>query len=201
MKEKAKTAKGIVIFLITFFLFGVGCAQLQTRSFVDAKKGIPSRTPSILDKPEQGLYFGFIHNDSSHYVEYEVWSVDREVLYFTGTLQPCPRDFLPSEMGFRDFSEGTSMEYSHCVHKLLLPLEKYQLNLINRDDILGGFKGSWKFFITVLDEEYVKTAPGPFIWAVEDDQEEEPRSFAKEYDLRNHECHGCEECSGECKKQ
>ncbi len=134
-------------------------------------KETPDHSPSLLDMPEKGLYYGFIMNNSSNFIEVSIWSVKKKKKVYRNIVLP------PAE--YQNGSNDKASEYWNKsidafrppnVFSLWLRLGTYKVSVRQRNDIVNdGQAGRWKTFIVVLDKEYVEKAKGPFTFEIEDD--------------------------------
>ena len=134
-------------------------------------KGTPHRSPSLMDMPEKGLYYGFIMNNSSHFIEVSIWSVKKEKKVYRNIVLP-PADYKNqgNDQALEYWNKSIDAFRPPHVFSLWLHLGTYKVSVRQRNDIVNdGQAGNWKTFIVVLDREYVETAKGPFTFEIEDD--------------------------------
>ena len=109
------------------------------------------KTPSVFDKPEEGLYYILVVNFSSSLQEFTVWSRNKKEILYHGIL-----DIFPSKCS----SVSIYLELGH-----------YDISITNRRDIMtenpkdGGNTINKEL---ILDQKYVDTAPGPLILEIYD---------------------------------
>jgi hypothetical protein len=129
------------------------------------------RSPSLLDIPEKGLYYGFIVNNSSHFVEVLIWSAKEQRHVYKEIILPPPKSAIRNNMKALEYWERSAHKFrSPNVFSLWLKLGAYKVSIRNRDDIVGeGQTGPVVTFSMVLDEEYIEKSPGPFTLEIEDD--------------------------------
>ena len=134
-------------------------------------KGAPNHSPSLLDMPEKGLYYGFIMNNSSNFIEVSIWSVkNRKRVYRNIVLPPANSENGDNDQALEYWNRSVGAFRPPNVFSLWLKLGTYKVSVRQRNDIVeNGQAGGWKTFIVVLDKEYVETAKGPFTLEIEDD--------------------------------
>jgi hypothetical protein len=133
--------------------------------------GEPSRSPSLADVPEKGLYYGFVINNSSKLTEVEIWSVEEKRLVYKNIVLP-PREKSPGEgWAHGEMQQGSLEAYRPPnMYALWLKLGTYRLSIRHRTVLMdNALTGTWKRFVVVLDEDYVCHSPGPFTFEIEDD--------------------------------
>jgi hypothetical protein len=134
-------------------------------------KGAPNHSPSLLDMPEKGLYYGFVMNNSSNFIEVSIWSIKKKKKVYRNIVLPpgnAQKEGNDQALEYWNKSHGT-FRPPH-VFPLWLQLGTYKVSVRQRNDIIDhGQAGSWKTFIVVLDKEYVESAKGPFTFEIEDE--------------------------------
>jgi len=161
--ENMKTSRMIICTLIIALCF--------LNSAWAREKARPTRSPSLLDMPEKGLYYGFIVNNSSHFVEVFIWSAEEQKYVYKKIILPPPKSVIRDNMKALEYWERSAHKFrSPNVFSLWLKLGAYEVSIRNRDDIVGeGQTGPAVTFSVVLDEEYIEKSPGPFTFEIEDD--------------------------------
>ncbi len=151
-----------------FFLLLAGLLALVA---TPKAKGAPNHSPSLLDMPEKGLYYGFIMNNSSNFIEVSIWSVkNRKRVYRNIVLPPANSEDGDNDQALEYWNKSVGAFRPPNVFSLWLQLGTYKVSIRQRNDIVeNGQAGGWKTFIVVLDKEYVETAKGPFTLEIEDD--------------------------------
>jgi hypothetical protein len=131
----------------------------------------PKTSPSLLDIPEKGLYYGFIMNNSSNFIEVSIWCVKRKTkVYRNIVLPPANSKNEDNDQALEYWNKSVDVFRLPNVFSLWLQLGTYKVSIRQRRDIIDhGQAGSWKSFIVVLDKEYVENAKGPFTFEIEDD--------------------------------
>ena len=156
-----KSPKG-VIYITTIFLLA-GCTLVM-------QKENPMKTPSLLDRPDLGLYYGFIINNSSHFIETKIRSVQQERKIYAEIVLPPSKEKLKTVNRLNWSKIPSYKNHDPNIFPLWLKLERYEIFIRYRDDIVGGGQpGAWKNFVVVLDNKYVESSPGPFTFEIEDD--------------------------------
>lgn len=130
-----------------------------------------AKSPSVLDLPDKGLYYGFIVNNSSHFIEVKIWSEKQKVR--VGPKRVLP----PAQSAFKDnasfLKHWNNQKYSYRppnVCPLWLKLDRYKVTIRQRDDVIGaGIPGEPKEFIVVLDKDTIIKSLGPFTLEIEDE--------------------------------
>lgn len=146
-------------------------ASLLAHTATLKAKETPDHSPSLLDIPEKGLYYGFIMNNSSNFIEVSIWSVKNEKKVYRNIVLP-PADYQNegNDQALEYWNKSIDAFRPPNVFSLWLHLGTYKVSVRQRNDIINdGQAGSWKTFIVVLDKEYVETAKGPFTFEIEDD--------------------------------
>jgi hypothetical protein len=135
------------------------------------QKERPTKSPSLLDIPEKGLYYGFIVNNSSHFVEVLIWSAEEQKYVYKKIILPPPKSAIRNNKKALEYWERSAHKFrSPNVFSLWLKLGAYKVSIRNRDDIVGEELGGPAItFSVVLDEEYIERSPGPFTFEIEDD--------------------------------
>ena len=130
-------------------------------------------SPSLLDFPGQGLYYGFVVNNSSHFIEFEILSLKEKSILGPTILLPCPKSAIKKNFSSSRWSKNEYPKRPANVISLWLKLGEYKVSIRNRDDLnKTGAPGPLKYFTVVLDKDYVKKSPGPFTFEIEDDPRE-----------------------------
>lgn len=155
-----KILRMAICVLLIFFLFVCSSGKHIERH---------AKSPSLLDLPDQGLYYGFIVNNSSHIIEVAVWPMEQDSKRCLKTvLQPA----IPSIKKRKNPVYLNKIDYDYRPHNVIalrLKLGSYKISIRNRDDLIDeGQAGGWKDFIVVLDREYVDKSRGPFTFDIED---------------------------------
>ena len=134
-------------------------------------KEAPNDSPSLLDMPEKGLYYGFVMNNSTNFVEVSIWSVrKKKKVYRNIVLPPANSQNDGSDQALNYWNKRNGAFRPPNVFSLWLQLGMYKISVRQRDDIIdNGQAGNWKTFIVVLNKEYVETSKGPFTFEIEDD--------------------------------
>jgi len=153
----------IVIFILVIFLLP-SCASKKYQHG-------PIKSPSLLDIPEKGLYYGFIVNSSSHFIEVVIWSMkEKRKVYHSIVLPPSRSHMQKNIRGVEYWHKYKHELRAPNVFPLWLKLDTYKVSIRNRDDVIDeGPPGTDKTFMVVLDKEHVKHSPGPFTFEIEDD--------------------------------
>ena len=149
------------VFIVTFFNF--------TSGGLIEKPAWPS---SILDLPDQGLYYGFVVNNSSHFVEIRIISTKDKRQVYSQVLPPPSNPSNKRYFRYLRYQKENNDTY-HLPHVIPLWLELgyYTVSIRYRDDLIEeGEFGKWVSSVVVLDMEYVEKYPGPFTFEIEDDQ-------------------------------
>lgn len=103
------------------------------------------KTPSVFDKPEEGLYYIIVTNQSSVTQEIQIYSIDdHKVIHRSIFLTPWP-----------DCNSSFATHFKLGAYYLFVRIEGASL-----DDA--------KSIRFVLDEEYINNAPGPMILEISD---------------------------------
>ena len=157
-----KVLRPLLILLLAGLLAPVATAKA---------KGAPNHSPSLLDMPEKGLYYGFILNNSSNFIEVSIWSVkNRKRVYRNIVLPPANSENEDNDQALEYRNKSVSAFRPPNVFSLWLQLGTYKVSIRQRNDIVeNGQAGGWKTFVVVLDKEYVENAKGPFTLEIEDD--------------------------------
>lgn len=153
-----------IIICILLATLVAGAATLKARE-------IPERSPSLLDMPEKGLYYGFIMNNSSHFIEVSIWSVkQKQKVYRNIVLPPAKPSNELNDQALEYWDRRVDAFRPPNVFSLWLQLGKYKVSIRQRNDIVDeGSVGTWKTFVVVLDKEYIEKSRGPFTFEIEDD--------------------------------
>jgi len=157
-----KVLRPLLILLLAGLLAPVATAKA---------KGAPNHSPSLLDMPEKGLYYGFILNNSSNFIEVSIWSVkNRKRVYRNIVLPPANSENEDNDQALEYWNKSVGAFRPPNVFSLWLQLGTYKVSIRQRNDIVeNGQAGGWKTFVVVLDKEYVENAKGPFTLEIEDD--------------------------------
>lgn len=132
----------------------------------------PVRAFSTFDLPNEGVYYGFLVNNSSHFVEIRIISNKDKREIYSQVLPPPSRS--SNKRYFRDdtFRKENKVA-SHLPHVIPLWLELgyYTVSIRHRDDLFEkGSPEQWASSVVLLDKDYVEKFPGPFTFEIEDDQ-------------------------------
>ena len=149
------------------------CALL-TSAFFNSALGEPLEkpdgSPSIFDLPDQGIYYGFVVNNSSHFVEIQIISTKNKRQIFSKVALPASISFNKTNMRCLDDRIKCKYLPTHVI-PLWLKLDCYKVSIRYRDDLIDDVQpGQWKSTVMVLDKEYTEESPGPFTLEIEDDQ-------------------------------
>jgi hypothetical protein len=166
-KERKKSedmkAFRIFIFLLVATLLG---------STATAKaEGTPNHSPSLLDMPDKGLYYGFIMNNSFNFIEVSIWSFkNKKRVYRNIVLPPASSKNEGDGQALEYWNKSVDAFRPPNVFSLWLQLDTYKISIRQRNDIVAnGQAGVWKTFVVVLDNEYIENAKGPFTLEIKDD--------------------------------
>jgi hypothetical protein len=134
-------------------------------------RGAPNHSPSLLDMPERGLYYGFIMNNSSNFIEVSIWSVKKKKkVYRNIVLPPANSEKEDNDQALEYWNKRAGAFRPPNVFSLWLQLGTYKVSIRQRNDIVhNGQAGGWKTFVVVLDKTYIEDAKGPFTLEIEDD--------------------------------
>ena len=126
-------------------------------------------SPSRFDLSDQGIYYGFIVNNSSHYVEIQIMSTKNKHQIFSKVAQPASISFNKNNMQYLDDRTKCKYHPTHVI-PLWLRLDCYNISIRYRDDLIDNVQpGQWKSTVMVLDKEYAEASPGPFTLEIEED--------------------------------
>ncbi len=157
-----KASRILVILLVILLFFGCASGKHTER---------PAKTPSLIDFHDQGLYYGFIVNNSSHFIEVAMWSMEENSKVRPKIILPPSR--LSSKGNIKSPAHWDKTEYAYRppnVISLWLKLGSYKVLIRKRNDLVDEeAPGPLKAFMVVLDKEYVEKSPGPFTLEIEDD--------------------------------
>ncbi|MHC4104656.1 MAG: hypothetical protein ACYSR9_06935 [Planctomycetota bacterium] len=130
-----------------------------------------AKSPSVFDLPDKGLYYGFIVNNSSHFIEVEIWSEKQKVRVGPKRVLPPARSAFKDNASFLKYWNNKKYSYRPSnVYPLWLKLDRYKVTIRERDDVIGaGIPGESKEFIVILDKNTVEKSPGPFTFEIEDE--------------------------------
>ncbi len=161
--EDMKTLRLLFIFILL--------ASLMSTTATLRAKETPNDSPSLLDIPEKGLYYGFIMNNSSNFIEVSIWCVKKKKrVYRNIVLPPANSQNDGNDQTLEYWNKRIATFRPPHVFSLWLQLGIYRVSIRQRNDIIDeGQAGTWKTFIVVLDKEHVETAKGPFTFEIEDD--------------------------------
>ncbi len=146
-------------------------ASLAASAATLKARELPNRSPSLLDMPEKGLYYGFIMNNSSHFIEVSIWSVKQnQKVYRNIVLPPAKPSNELNDQALEYWDQLVDAFRPPNVFSLWLRLGTYKVSIRQRNDIVdeGGI-GTWKTFVVVLDKDYIEKSQGPFTFEIEDD--------------------------------
>ena len=134
-------------------------------------KEIWNSSPSLLDMPDKGLYYGFVLNNSSNFVEVSIWAVkEKKKMYRNILLPPAKSINEGNGQTFKYWDKRVDAFRPPNVFALWLHLGTYKVSVRQRKDMIDqGDAGTWKTFVVVLDKEYLESSPGPFTFEIEDD--------------------------------
>ncbi|UCH22488.1 MAG: hypothetical protein JSU83_04440 [Deltaproteobacteria bacterium] len=153
-----------ILFNLLVILLFFSCASVKHTE-------TPAKTPSLMDFHDQGLYYGFIVNNSSHFTEVAIWSMEKNSMVRPKIVLPPPG--LSSRENIKIPAHWNSTEYAYRppnVISLWLKLDSYKVLIRKRNDLVDEeAPGPWKAFMVVLDKEYVERTQGPFTLDIEDD--------------------------------
>jgi hypothetical protein len=140
-------------------------------AFATAEAKEISNTPSLLDVPDKGLYYGFVLNNSSNFVEVSIWAVkEKKKVYRNIVLPPAKSINEGNGQTFKYWDKRVDAFRPPNVFALWLHLGTYKVSVRQRKDMIDqGDAGTWKTFVVVLDKEYIESSPGPFTFEIEDD--------------------------------
>ena len=126
---------------------------------------------SLLDLHEKGLYFGLAVNNSSHFVELEIFSLkDKNKVLLTIMLRPSGSSIKKNVNGLSLLNKTDKARSLSSVQSLWLKLGHYKVSIRNRDDLANqGPPGSPKTFSLIIEKDYVEKLPGPFTIEVDED--------------------------------
>ena len=132
-----------------------------------------SKSPSLLDIPDQGLYYCFIMNQTSHFIEASISSLDqKKTVYPQIILFPSRYTVnVKKKDGPSEYLDRSKYAYRPPnVKPIWLKLGRYSVQIRQRDDLIGEKStGPMKTFVVVLDQEYVEKAPGPLVLEIVDE--------------------------------
>ena len=156
--------------ILRLFVFLLLASLAAAPATVKAK-GTPNHSPSLLDLPEKGLYYGFIMNNSSNFIEVSIWSIKKKKkVYRNIVLPPANSQNEDNDQALEYWNKSLGAFRPPHMFSLWLKLGTYKVSIRQRNDIIeDGQAGTWKTFIVVLDKEYVENAKGPFTFEIEDD--------------------------------
>jgi hypothetical protein len=133
--------------------------------------GGPSGARSTFDIPDQGLYYGFLVNNSSHFVEIGIASTkDRHEIYPNIILSPLGSS-MQKNMRYLASPENIKKAYD-LPNKFPLWLKngRFKVSIRYRDDLVNDrLPGHWKDSFVIFDKEEMEKLPGPFTLEIEDD--------------------------------
>jgi hypothetical protein len=149
---------------------------LLTSAFLNSAIGEPLEktdgSPSIFDLPDQGIFYGFVVNNSSHFVEIQLISIKNKRQIFSNIALPASISLNKKNMQALDDKIKCKYLPTHVI-PLWLKLDCYMVSIRYRDDLIDDVQpGQWKSTFVVLDKEYREESPGPFTLEIEDDRYE-----------------------------
>lgn len=168
IKVRAEITEIMIVWRKLVYLFA---ASLLSAFATAEAKEMSNSSPSLLDMPDKGLYYGFVLNNSSNFVEVSIWAVKQKKKVYRNIVLPPAKSV----------NEGSSQAYEYwdkCVDgfrppnvfALWLHLGTYKVSVRQRKDMIDqGDAGTRKTFVVVLDKEYIESSPGPFTFEIEDD--------------------------------
>ena len=163
-----------IIILKNVYRLIIYALLLLTSAFLNSALGEslekPDGSPSIFDLPDQGIFYGFVVNNSSHFVEIQLISTKNKRQIFSNIALPASISFNKTNMRCLDDRIKCKYLPTHVI-QLWLKLDCYKVSIRYRDDLIDDVQpGQWKSTVMVLDKEYTEESPGPFTLEIEDDQ-------------------------------
>ena len=163
-----------IIILKNVYRLIIYALLLLTSAFLNSALGEslekPDGSPSIFDLPDQGIFYGFVVNNSSHFVEIQLISIKNKRQIFSNIALPASISFNKTNMRCLDDKIKCKCLPTHVI-PLWLKLDCYKVSIRYRDDLIDDVQpGQWKSTVMVLDKEYSEESPGPFTLEIEDDQ-------------------------------
>ena len=163
-----------IIILKNVYRLIIYALLLLTSAFLNSALGEslekPDGSPSIFDLPDQGIFYGFVVNNSSHFVEIQLISTKNKRQIFSNIALPASISFNKTNMRCLDDKIKCKCLPNHVI-PLWLKLDCYKVSIRYRDDLIDDVQpGQWKSTVMVLDKEYTEESPGPFTLEIEDDQ-------------------------------
>lgn len=134
----------------------------------------PARSSSIFDIPDQEFYYGFVVNNSSHFVELGIISTKDKRQICSKVVLPPSISSIKKDIRYLRYRKKNEYAYRPPhVMPLWLKFGCYKVSIRYRDDLIDeGQPGQWKSLVVVLDKEYLEESPGPFTLEIEDDHYE-----------------------------
>ena len=126
---------------------------------------------SLLDLHEKGLYFGLAVNNSSHFVELEIFSLkDENKVLLKIMLTPSRSSIKKNVNGLSLLNKTDNAESLTSVQSFWLKIGRYKVSIRNRDDLANqGPPGQPKTFNLNIEKDYVEKLPGPFTLEIDED--------------------------------
>jgi hypothetical protein len=152
----------LIIYIVLAF-YGLNAVPMNMRHYANSL--------SLLDLHEKGLYFGLAVNNSSHFVELEIFSLkDKNKVFLTIMLPPqrasIKKDFNRPGLLNKTDNAGSLPN----IKPLWLKIGYYKVSIRNRDDLANnGPPGSPKIFNLIIEKDYVEKLPGPFTLEIDED--------------------------------
>jgi hypothetical protein len=97
------------------------------------QKEIPMKTPSLLVRPDLVLYYGFIINNSSHYIETKIRSVQHERNLCTEIVLPTSKEKLKTVNRLNWSKIPSYKTHAPKTFPLWLELERYEIFIRYRE--------------------------------------------------------------------
>ncbi len=126
---------------------------------------------SLLDLHEKGSYFGLAVNNSSHFVELEIFSLkDENKVLLKIMLSPSRSSIKKNVNGLSLLDKTDNAGSLPSVQSFWLKIGHYKVSIRNRDDLANqGPPGPPKTFNVIIDKDYVEKLPGPFTLEIDED--------------------------------
>jgi hypothetical protein len=159
MKASSLIAYILTIVILFNFVFGLSIRK-------------PVRALSTFDLPDQGFYYGFVVNKSSHFVEIRIISTRDKRQIYSQVLPPPSSSSNKRYFQYSRYQKENKDAY-HLPHVIPLWLElgRYTVSIRHRDDLFEkGSLGQWVSSVVILDKDFIEKLPGPFTLEIEDDQ-------------------------------
>jgi len=117
---------------------------------------------SLLDLHEKGLYFGLAVNNSSHFVELEIFSLKDKNKVLPKIMLPPSRSSIKKNVNGLSLLNKTDNAGSlPSVESFWLKIGRYKVPIRNRDDVVNKRPpGPPKTFNVIIDKDYVEKLPG-----------------------------------------